>query len=141
MHKGRCGVWLTSDDNPGGHGLEGSAADKSRFRLTVNVPDDNPAFVRWLDWAPKNATPHTIRTLHATAPNFESWYVFFGVIDRSAIEEVIDMANGAKIIEDWSEWPPSEMDVQPVPPWRRTHWHKKLLRKTRRVIAQRRAVL
>jgi hypothetical protein len=33
--KGTCGVWLTSDPSPGGNGLEGSAADKSRFRLTV----------------------------------------------------------------------------------------------------------
>jgi hypothetical protein len=46
--KGRCGVWLTSDTTTRGHGLEGSAADKSRFRLTVEVPD-NGLLVKWTD--------------------------------------------------------------------------------------------
>jgi hypothetical protein len=132
-NKGRCGVWLTTAGDHHGHGLEGSTADKSQFRLTVNAPETS-ALVRWVDWAPKNASPDTIRVLHATAPGFETWYVFFGVIDRSAIAECIDVRTG-KFVEDWHERPPSPLDVEPVPPMRRNHWHKKLLKETARAIA------
>jgi hypothetical protein len=128
-NKGRCGVWLTSDSNPSGHGLEGSDVDKSQFRLTVDAPE-NPLLVRWVHWAANNATPLTVRGLHAAASGFETWYVYFGVIDRVAIEQCVDMRTG-KIVEGWSDLPQSEL-VKPVPPWRRHEWHRKLLKKVRR---------
>ena len=132
-NKGRCGVWLTSDSDPKGHGLEGSAADKGQFRLTVNVPE-NAALIRWIDWAPKNVTPTTIRVLHATARGFETWYVYFGVIDLSAIVECFDL-RGERTVQNWSERPSSPMDVEPVAPSRRDRWHKKLLKRTARAMA------
>jgi hypothetical protein len=52
--KGCCGVWLTSDKTSRGQGLEGGQADKCRFRLTVEAPD-NALLVKWTDWAPKGA--------------------------------------------------------------------------------------
>jgi hypothetical protein len=133
LNKGRCGVWLTSDSNARGHGLEGSGADKSEIRLTVSVPE-NAALVRWIDWAPKNVTPQTIRLLHEIGSAFETWWVYFGVIDRAAIEACVNMRTG-KIIEGWSETPQAGWDVEPVPPWRRTAWHKKLLKSVARTAA------
>ena len=110
-NEGRCGVWLTSDSNSRGHGLEGSAADKSQFRLTVNVPE-NSLLVRWVDWAAKNVTPTTVRLLHSTAGGFATWYVYFGVIARAAILECVDIQTG-KIVEGWGDTQ-SELDVKPV---------------------------
>lgn len=127
--KGRCGVWLTSDMTARGHGLEGSADDKSQFRLTVEAPD-NALLVRWVDWAPKNVRPETISRLHAIAPSFNTWYVYFGIIKPSAIVECMDMENG-KVVESWADREPSPSDVPPVPPWRRDAWQKKLLRDVR----------
>jgi hypothetical protein len=59
--EGRCGVWLTSDAPARGHGLEGGSVDKSRYRLTVEVSEDDPALVKWTEWAGKNATPATVQ--------------------------------------------------------------------------------
>jgi len=126
--KGRCGVWLTADDTARGHGLEGSSVDKSRYRLTVNVSEDDPALVKWTDWAAKNATPDTIRILHAAATRFDTWYVYFGVIDLKAIEECVDVESGL-VVESWPDTPEGR---KPVPPWRRHAWHKKLMKKLRR---------
>jgi hypothetical protein len=39
MNEGRIGVWLTVEDKAHGHSLEGGAANKTRFRLTGNVPE------------------------------------------------------------------------------------------------------
>jgi hypothetical protein len=50
--KGRCGVWLTSNDAARGHGLEGSSTDKSRYRLMVEVDGDDPALVKWQRTSP-----------------------------------------------------------------------------------------
>jgi hypothetical protein len=126
LNLGLCGVWLTSDDNPKGHGLEGSVANKSQFRLTVDEPD-NQLLARWIEWAAKCVTPDTVRRLHYTAPGFSSWYVYFGVIDRSAIINCVDMQTGREV-KDWAVKPQSPTDAKPVPPWRRAAWHKKLLR-------------
>ena len=129
---GRCGVWLTSDSNPEGHGL-GGVADKKRFRLTVDAPD-NGLLVRWVEWAAKYATPDTVRNLHSTAPGFNSWYVYFGVIDRSAIIECVDIQTGGEV-KNWADRPPSPSDVKPVPPWRRAAWHKRLLKDVAKALA------
>ena len=122
---GRCGVWLTSDSNSEGHGL-GGRCDKKRFRLTVDAPD-NGLLVRWVEWSAKYATPDTVRNLHSTAPRFNSWYVYFGIIPRSAIIDCVDMQTGSRV-ENWADRPPSPLDIEPVPPWRRAAGHKKLLR-------------
>jgi hypothetical protein len=97
--KGVCGVWLTSDPSSVGHGLEGSAADKTGFRLTIQSPE-NANLVKWTDWATANVTPETRHALHATAAGFETWFVYFGVIDQSAISECVDMATGLGVA-DW----------------------------------------
>ena len=125
-------MWLTSDGTARGHGLEGSSVDKSRYRLTVDVPEDDPALVKWTEWAAKNATPATVRALHATAAGFDTWYVYFGVIDPAIIEQCVDMQSGL-IVESWRDTP--EGLAKPVPPDRRHVWHKKLMKRLRRQTA------
>jgi hypothetical protein len=130
--EGRCGVWLTADDTARGHGLEGSSMDKGRYRLTVSISEDDPALVKWTEWATKNATPATVRSLHASASGFDTWYVYFGVIDPAKIEECVDTHAGLTV-ESWRDLP--EGKVKPVPPERRRVWHKKLMKKMRRLLS------
>jgi hypothetical protein len=127
--EGRCGVWLTTDDTATGHGLEGGAVNQSRYRLTVGISEDDPALLKWTEWSAKNVTPATRRALHATASRFDTWYVYFGVINPAEIAECVDMQTGLAV-EDWRETP--EGVVRPVPPERRHVWHKKLMKKLRR---------
>jgi hypothetical protein len=98
--------------------------------LTVDVPDEFP-LVRWVEWAAKHVTPATVRGLHSIAPSFDSWYVYFGVIDRNAIIECVDMQTGS-VVENWTAKPPSPLDAKPVPAKQRAAWHKKLLREVAR---------
>ena len=120
---GARGRWLTSDgDTVCGHGLEGRCTDKARYRLMVDVPEDDPVLVKWTEWGAKNATPATIRGQHATASNFDTWYVYLGAC--------VDMSTGIAV-EDWRDRP--EGDVRPVPPERRHAWHKGLMKKFRRL--------
>jgi hypothetical protein len=130
-HEGRCGVWVTSDDTGRGHGLEGSTVDKSRYRLRVYIREDDRALVKWTEWAAKNATPATVRRLHAIGPGFDTWYVYFGVVDPAAIE-CVDMQTGL-VVESWRDTP--EGVAKPVPPERRHVWHRKLMKKMRRQTA------
>lgn len=58
--KGCCGVWLTSNGSARGHGLEGSSVDKSRYRLTVDVPEDDPALVKWTEWTSESEMRHPV---------------------------------------------------------------------------------
>lgn len=132
LNKGRCGVWLTSSEQAQGHGLDG-IYDKTRFRLTVELPED-ARLVRWIEWAPRNATKETICALHATAHNFETWFVFFGAIEPSAIEECFDTRAGA-IIPNWRDRKPGPMDAEAIPPEGRARWHKKLLKQVARAVA------
>jgi hypothetical protein len=69
---GRVGVWFTSNDTAQGHGLEGSAADKKRFRLSVEIDDNARALHRWTDWARSNVDPKTLDALHSSPDNLSS---------------------------------------------------------------------
>ena len=109
----------------------GATVDKTRYRLTANIAEDTPVLVKWTEWAAKNVTPATIRVLHEAAGSFETWYVYFGVIDPTAIEECVDMQTEL-IVEDWRDVPMGL--VKPVPPDRRHAWHKKLIKKLRRQV-------
>ena len=74
--------------------------------------DRTCAAARWVDWATDNAS------------------IYFGVVPRAQIEECVDMQSGL-IVEDCGA-NRSEQDTEPVPPWRRHAWHKKLLKEVRR---------
>ena len=140
--KGRIGVWLTASPQPTGHGLEGSAVDKSAFRLSVDVQDGSPLLVHWLDWARRNVTPDTLDRLHATAARHggegpSSWFVFFGILPQAAIVACQRTATGEEV-PDWGELISAELSLPAVAPWRRDTWHRALLRRTGKI--QRRAL-
>jgi hypothetical protein len=128
--EGRVGVWLTSDETARGHGLTGATVDKGRYRLTVTIPEDIPALVKWIEWGAKNATSETVAGLHATASAYATWYVYFGVIPPSAIEECVDMQNRA-VVKEWRDTPDTGI-VRCVPPCRRQAWHKRLMKRFRK---------
>lgn len=139
--RGRIGVWFSSVTTPGGHGLEGSAADKTRYRLAVEVPE-NPLLVRWLDWAPKNVEAETIQLLHATAAEHgegmpATWYVYFGVLAPATILACVDTVTGEEMA-DWGEASPPEFDVKAVPAWRREAWQRQMLKQVDRAARARR---
>lgn len=130
--KSRVGVWFTSVPDAVGHGLEGGATDKTRYRLTVEVPA-NTSLVKWLEWASANVSPETIRALHLTATNYASWYVYFGVLPPTAIIQCVDMAIG-QTVDNWAELSPPELDVRGVPAYRRMEWQKKMLKGVLRAV-------
>lgn len=137
--RGRVGVWLTSATTAGGHGLESSAVDKTRYRLTVDVSEASPMLVRWVDWAPGNVTPDTIEALHGAAAVHagdgpDSWYIFFGVIQPAAIASCVDTLSGAEI-EGWADVSPPGLDIKAVPAWRRDAWHRQLLKRVEKAAA------
>jgi hypothetical protein len=132
---GRVGVWLTTEGNAGGHGLESSTLDKTRYRLTVRLGEPVPAVHKWSDWAQKHADAEFTRTLYETAGSDGSaWYVCFGVIPPSAIVECTDMRTGQRI-EQWAEACPVELSCKGVPAWNRQAWHRKLLKQVARTVA------
>lgn len=133
--RGRVGVWLTSDPEPDGHGLDGSSADKKRHRLTVELPDSDPLLRSWPDWSRRHVTKETREALHGTAPGFESWFVYFGHIEPAAIVECTDMQTG-EAVPDWFDRFPPVYDVKPVPFARRQKWHKSLMKRLQRHLAR-----
>jgi hypothetical protein len=125
--RGRVGVWLTTLATPLRQGLDGSRVDKQRFQLSVDIEDSDPALHKWTDWAPANVTPETVAILHGTAPNFETWYVYFGWVKPERIVAVTDLTTGARL-DDWSNAFPRESDVHG---WRyqdRFTWQTRMLK-------------
>ena len=112
--EGRSGVWLTSSADPAGHGLNGSLFDKTRIRLTVDVPEDDQLTKR-TEWAPRNISDGTARRLiRAGGQSAETWYVYFRWIKRHRIINAKRTDNG-ELIEDLSEHWPEEGSVRAVP--------------------------
>lgn len=71
-------VWLTTSPLPtGGHGLGGSAYDKTQVRFTLDLPEDYVS--RWATWADrKGIDPEWKECLIATGGGKESadtWWV------------------------------------------------------------------
>jgi hypothetical protein len=123
---GRVGVWLTNFEAPDGHGVRASQADKTRFRLSVDIDDDDRKLVYWPSWAAQNVTPDTIAALHAAdGCRFQTWFVYFGAVPSSRIK-CFDRERGVEIGLDGL--PETSMDRPGVPYWRRDAWHKKLVK-------------
>jgi len=123
--KGLVGVWLTSSPLPANHGLGGSAVDKSRYRLTVSLA--LPNLHKWTEWAAKHVAAETISALHATAPDFDTWYIFLGIIRPESILECVDMASGSHV-ENWREIKTTRSEELEVPAWRRAAWQKRMMK-------------
>lgn len=136
--KGRIGIWLTTSQNPVGHGLSESTIDKKRFRMEVEVPD-TPLLVRWSEWSLKNVTPLTRERLHSPAADGEAnseWWVCFGWIRPQQILSVVDTQTGT-VVDDWeSSWPAND-SREAISFRRRDAWHRRLLKDVKRELAAR----
>lgn len=130
---GRIGVWFSDISEADGHGLEQSAVNKKRMRLTVDLPPDLPALVRWRSWAPANVSADTIAALEkAGGEAAESWWIFFGWVKPEWVVAVHDMEGGQQMLE-WQTAFPEETSRAGIPYWRRETWQKKMLKDVRRV--------
>ncbi len=101
--KGKVGVWFTTADTASGHGLLGSTADKTRFRLQCDVTSDSQGPFAWLDWSDSNATAETRAALSRAAGGVardDTWFVYFGVVPPEGIVECFDQLHG-RPIEEW----------------------------------------
>jgi hypothetical protein len=135
---GRVGVWFTTVKGADGHGL-GGALDKKALRLRVDIPENSPQLVRWPEWSKSNVTEETIAALHdAGGRGFDTWYIFFGIVEPDAIGECFDMDNN-RAVDNWRDTPALPNDIPGVPAWRRDAWHKNLLKKVGRALRNRQA--
>lgn len=126
LNKGRVGVWLTSSEQPTGHGLGGSRANKLQYRLRVSVDESQPHFHKWTDWAAKNVTAATIEHLHGTAAGFDTWFIYLSILPPDRIIECHDTEYWQQV-SDWRTINPPDA-LPAVPAWRRAAWHKSLLK-------------
>jgi hypothetical protein len=113
--------------------------DKKRFRLSIEVNRDSPLLSRWTDWARTNCTKLTVETFSRLEYNYNSWFIYFGIIHTSAIINCKDTQTGQDGF-DWKGMPETPFDRPGVPPWRRKSWHKHLLKDVRRALSSRAAM-
>lgn len=125
--KGLVGVWLTTSPTPEGHGLSGSKADKTGFRLTVDVPEDR-LLHKWTAWARSNVPARTLQML-ATPEGFkmEEFYVYFGWIRPDAIKHVVEVRSGF-VVQSWGTLIPEHISLPGVPYGRRHLWQRRMLK-------------
>ena len=78
--------WLTSDRDPGGHGLDSAWLDKRAVRITVKIPPNDLRLKWWPKFARKRVEPSWYGTLDRTGGGkSQSWYVYRGIIPPSWI--------------------------------------------------------
>ena len=121
-------VNLTTDSEPGGHGLDGGGrvvtveesaiyaarlgwdipagtvfADKTEVRMTIKLPSSDRALKPWLSWARKKCEPGYADRLIAAAGGgnrkAKTWWLYFGRISPDCITEVRRMSDGALLSE------------------------------------------
>ncbi len=100
-------VWLTTDENPSGHGLSDHQEitedfsravyqnagisikpgmyfpNKRRVKITVDLRPQDARLFRWMRWAKRNVHPAIRDGLISTGGGLvkaRTWYVYFGVI-------------------------------------------------------------
>ena len=124
-NRGCVGVWFTERDTPENLGLKGASALKSAIRLTVELPA-SPLLHRSV--VGRLAMPRLKRGGFFTKPRRQA--IRGGSIlassGRRSIVACDDLVNGGTLdlvgIEERDD------DLPGVAPWRRSAWHKKLLR-------------
>jgi len=80
---GTNAVWLTTDEQPSNQGWKsGSAVDKSKIRITVDIPDSDPNLHKWSDYAKREQMdPKWYDALNQTGGGgHDRWYLYEGVI-------------------------------------------------------------
>jgi hypothetical protein len=92
---------LTGSANPAGQDrARGSALDKTKVRITVDVPDGDPLLVRWLDLCRQHRTPRDlIRRLDRHGQG-KFWWIYRGVIAPDWFDAVREVDLGAGQVRD-----------------------------------------
>ena len=135
--KGVVGVWLTTASEPVALGLAGSAVDKSRVRLALDLPDDAYPLHSWDSWKRKNVDPDTVRRLEQVAGRTadpSTWYIYLGWLQEKLIVEAVDMATGTAIA-DWRGGLQGVKPVDGVAYRDKAAWHRDMLRRVRKATA------
>ncbi|MER9355610.1 hypothetical protein NKI61_20285 [Mesorhizobium sp. M0514] len=126
---GLVGVWLTSSKVESGHGLAGSALDKARFRLKVNVPEAD--LHKWRGWAATNVTQETVDALRrVNGSSDRTWFIYFGCVAPDRIVEVVDLAT-SNVVSNWQNIWPIEISRPGLRFEDRFIWHERLLENVR----------
>lgn len=75
-------TWFTTDPDPRGHGLDGSAADKREVRITVVIPSSDRGLKHWLNftrtsfgWLADECVEQLVRT-GGGKRKAETWYIY-----------------------------------------------------------------
>ena len=131
--KGKVGVWLTTSPTPEGQGLGGTMVDKSEFRLTVDVPENN-LLRRWSNWARENLSQETRVALDSgDIERPDDFFVYFGWLPTDRILDVTSAFTGRAEM-DWGRERPQSHLAPGVPFRKRYDWQKRTLRKVHEVV-------
>jgi len=132
---GAVAVCLTTEDDPRGHGLEGSRVDKTRYRMALDWDASDPALEKHDLWIRGWAKSRLANARYLAAINrncrTETWYLYFGVIGPDQIRECVDLHSGEPL--DWRSLLPRHDDVPGYAYEDRHVWHAKLLDAVRRM--------
>jgi hypothetical protein len=116
---GRNGVWLTSDPEPVGHGVDEAAEmteedrnfvlewrgilppkgtkwqNKRAVRITVVVPTTDRKLVKWTTWGRRHCEQGMYECLlKAGGSKYDTWYVYFGIVEPSKFRAVDYLEGG-----------------------------------------------
>ncbi len=99
-HAGPDVVWLTTnpDASAHGHGLAGSAADKTAIRFTVEL--DKHDVRKWREWAARQGIDRAWMQGLASAGGSGTWRVTERPVQASQWVEVHDTKTGEPILAD-----------------------------------------
>ncbi|MER8862727.1 hypothetical protein NKI19_03265 [Mesorhizobium sp. M0751] len=134
--RGLIGVWFTTSPEPSNHGLEESALDKRRYRLTVELPAEMPNLHRWTEWSKRFVKPETVSILHSVATGWDTWYIVLGIVRPDTIVACHDTRTG-ELVPNWRDVSTNMSDDMAVPPWRRQAWQKRMLKDVRKALSKR----
>lgn len=97
-HAGPDVVWLTTSPTAeAGHGLQGSYADKTEIRFTVEV--DKRAVHKWREWAKARGSSQEVMTILARAGGSASWRVVTAPIPAENWVEVRNMVTDEILLD------------------------------------------
>lgn len=97
-HSGPDVVWLTTSPSAdAGHGLQGSAHDKTRIRFTVDVDKRNVH--KWREWAKARGSSQETMAILARSGGSASWRVVAAPIPVGNWVEVRDMVTGEVLLD------------------------------------------
>ena len=89
--EGMNAVWLTTNPSKSSQNWkEGSAVDKTKVRITVEIQDSDPNLHKWSEFAKQEQVPDWwYKALHETGgKGSDEWYIYEGVIPSSSFVSI-----------------------------------------------------